>query len=72
MYIYRHHLYQRIWNPKLAKVAIAVWERENCHDSYAVAIFRRNMLYRGAFAIGDLQRAFLFAENGWSDQSQNK
>ena len=32
---------------------------------------RRHLLYFEAFTMGDLQRAFLFAEKGWSNQIQN-
>ena len=59
---------QRIWNLKLGRVTVAVREGENSHDC---SNFRRRMLYCGVIVTGDLQRTFLFAENGWSDQSWN-
>ena len=41
-YIRRYHVYQRIWNPKLGEVAVAVREGENFHDHYAVAILEED------------------------------
>ena len=32
--------YQRIWNPELAEVAVAVLEDDNTHDRYAVTKVR--------------------------------
>ena len=57
---------QRIWNPELGEVNIAKRERENSHDRSAVAILEEDTW---AFATGDLQRAFLFAINEWSNQT---
>ena len=37
-YIRGYHVYQRIWNPVVGEVAIAVREEDNVHDRYAVAI----------------------------------
>ena len=31
-----HIYYQRIWNPELGEVAVAVLEDDNIHDHYAV------------------------------------
>ena len=36
---YRVH-YQRIWNPELTEVAVAVLEDDNTHDRYAVTKVR--------------------------------
>ena len=33
-----YHVYQRMWNPELGEVAVAVRESGNHHDRYAVAI----------------------------------
>ena len=52
--------------PELGEVNIAKRERENSHDRSAVAILEEDTW---AFATGDLQRAFLFAINGWSNQT---
>ena len=37
-YVRGYHVYQRIWNPFIGEVAIAVREQDNVHDRYAVAI----------------------------------
>ena len=37
-YIVGYHVYQRIWNPVIGEVAIAVKEEDNVHDRYSVAI----------------------------------
>ena len=37
-YIRGYHVYQRIWNPELGEVVIAVREGDNTHDRYTVAI----------------------------------
>ena len=36
------HVYQRIWNPFVGEVAIAVREERNTHDRYAVAILEED------------------------------
>ena len=35
-FIRGYHVYQRIWNPELGKVAVAVVEDNNTHDCYGV------------------------------------
>ena len=35
-----HVYYQRIWNPELGEVAVAVLEDDNTHDRYAVTKVR--------------------------------
>ncbi len=37
-YVRGYHVYQRIWNPFVGEVAVAVREEGNVHDRYAVAI----------------------------------
>ncbi len=37
-YIRGYHVYQRIWNPFVGEVAVAVREEGNSHGRYAVAI----------------------------------
>ena len=45
-------MYQRIWNPELGEVAIAVREGDNTHDRYAVAILEAET----CCAVGHLPR----------------
>ncbi len=37
-YVRGYHVYQRIWNPFVGEVAVAVREEGDVHDRYAVAI----------------------------------
>lgn len=37
-YVRGYHVYQRIWNPEVGEVAVAVRDIGNGHDRYAVAI----------------------------------
>ena len=39
-----YHVYQRMWNPELGEVAVAVRESGNHHDRYAVAILETDTL----------------------------
>ena len=41
-YVRVYHVYQRIWNPFVGEVAIALWEERNTHDSYAVDILEED------------------------------
>ena len=41
-YVQGYHVYQRIWNPFVSEVAIAVWKERNTHDRYAVAILEED------------------------------
>ena len=41
-YVQGYHVYQRIWNPFVSEVAIAVREERNIHDRYAVAILEED------------------------------
>ena len=41
-YVRGYHVYQRIWNPFVGEVAIAVREERNTHDRYAVAILEED------------------------------
>ena len=50
-------VYQQIWNPVVGKVAIAVKEEGNVHDSYAVTSQsgRGHLLYCETFTTQDFQ-----------------
>ena len=39
-FIQWYHVNQRIWNPELGEVAVAVLEDDNTHDRYAVTKVR--------------------------------
>jgi len=41
-YVQGYHVYQRIWNPFVGEVAIAVREEHNTYDRYAVAILEED------------------------------
>jgi len=41
-YVRGYHVYQRIWNPFVGEVVIAVREERNSHDRYAVAILEED------------------------------
>ncbi len=41
-YVRGYHVYQRIWNPFVGEVAVAVREEGNVLDCYAVAILESN------------------------------
>ena len=41
-YVLGYHVYQRIWNPFMGEVVIAVQEECNTHDRYAVAILEED------------------------------
>ena len=47
-----YYVYQRIWNPFVGEVAIAVREERNTHDRYAVAILAEDTCY----SVGHLPR----------------
>ena len=66
-----YHVYQQIWNPSWQRCYCCARRREFSRPPCCSYFRRRHLLYFEAFTMGDLQRAFLFAEKGWSNQIQN-
>ena len=54
-FIRGYHVYQRIWNPEVGEVAVAVLEDGNTHDRYATAILEAET----CCAVGHLPREIL-------------
>ncbi len=68
-YVRGYDVYQRMWNPDMGKVDIALLEERNVHDRYAVAILEEDTCCTVGHLPRDISReCFYFLKMGGAIQ----